>query len=356
MGVTDTIPALLAGNGVVEKPDSQTPFTTLWALDLFVECGLPEGLWQIVCGDGPALGPAIFDAVDYVQFTGSTATGRLVAREAGNRLVGCSLELGGKNPMLVLADADLDRAAAGAVRGSFASAGQLCVSTERLFVHESLHDRFLAAFVEATRKLRLGVGLGWSYEIGSLASEKQLATVRGHVEDAVARGARVEQGGRHRPEIGPLVFEPTILSGVEPGMQVRDDETFGPVVSVYPFASNHEALELANASRYGLNASLWSRDVELARRMATRIQCGTVTINECYTAGWGSIEAPMGGFKDSGLGRRHGAEGILKYTEAQNVTLQRGPAIAPPAGVPASAFARWVTGALRAARRVPGIR
>ncbi|HLF55841.1 MAG TPA: succinic semialdehyde dehydrogenase [Thermoanaerobaculia bacterium] len=356
MGITDAIPALLAGNGVVEKPDSQTPFTTLWALDLLIECGLPEALYAIVCGPGPELGPAIFDAVDYLQFTGSTATGRRVAAAAGERLIGCSLELGGKNPMLVLADADLERAAFGAVRGSFASAGQLCVSIERLFVHRSLHDRFLAAFVAATRALRLGVGLGWSYDVGSLTSEKQLATVRAHVDDAVDHGAKVECGGEPRPDIGPLVFEPTILTGVTPEMKLAAEETFGPVVAVYPFASNHEAIERANDSRYGLNASIWSRDTELARRMATRIECGTVTINECYIAGWGSIEAPMGGFKDSGLGRRHGAEGILKYTEAQNVTLQRGPAITPPKGVPASAFARWVTGALKAVKRVPGIR
>jgi succinate-semialdehyde dehydrogenase/glutarate-semialdehyde dehydrogenase len=356
MGVTDAIPALLAGNAVLEKPDSQTPLSTLWALDLLVECGLPEELYAIVCGPGPELGPALFAAVDFVQFTGSTAVGRRVAAAAGERLIGCSLELGGKNPMLVLADADLDRAAHGAVRGSFASAGQLCVSTERLYVHESIHDRFLAAFVEATRALRLGIGLGWSYDVGSLTSEKQLAGVRAHVDDALAQGARCECGGSARPEIGPLCFEPTILTGVTPGMELYAEETFGPVVAVYPFASNHEAIERANDSRYGLNASIWARDTELARRMATRLECGTVTINECYTAGWGSIEAPMGGFKDSGLGRRHGAEGILKFTEAQNVTLQRGPAITPPRGVPASAFARWVTGALKTVKRVPGIR
>jgi len=356
MGITDAIPALMAGNAVVEKPDSQTPFTTLWAVALLVECGLPEDLYQIVCGAGTELGPALFDAVDYVQFTGSTATGRHVAAEAGRRLIGCSLELGGKNPMLVLADADLKRAVFGAVRGSFASAGQLCVSVERLFVHHSLYDRFLAGFVAATRELRLGVGLGWSYDVGTLTSKKQLASVRAHVDDAVAKGARLEQGGRPRPDIGPLSFEPTILSGVTAEMAVAAEETFGPVVSIYPFDSNHEAIERANASRYGLNASIWSKDTELARRMATRIECGTVTINETYIAGWGSIEAPMGGFKDSGLGRRHGAEGILKFTEAQNVTIQRGPTITPPKGVPASAFARWVTGALKTVKRVPGIR
>jgi succinate-semialdehyde dehydrogenase / glutarate-semialdehyde dehydrogenase len=356
MGITDALPALMAGNAVVEKPDSQTPFTTLWAVALLVECGLPEDLYGIVCGTGPELGPALFDAVDYLQFTGSTATGRHVAAEAGKRLIGCSLELGGKNAMLVLGDADLDRAVGGAVRGAFASAGQLCVSVERLYVHASIHDRFLAAFAAATRELRLGVGLGWSYDIGSLTSPKQLASVQAHVADAVAKGAHVEQGGRPRPELGPLVFEPTILSGVTPAMAVAAEETFGPVVSVYSFESNHDAIERANDSRYGLNASIWSRDTDLARRMATRIACGMVTINETYVAGWGSVEAPMGGFKDSGLGRRHGAEGILKYTESQNVSIQHGPPIVPPRGVPASAFARWVTGALKTAKRVPGIR
>ncbi|MCB1007660.1 MAG: succinate-semialdehyde dehydrogenase (NADP(+)) [Acidobacteria bacterium] len=356
MGVTDAIPALLAGNGVVAKPDSQTPFSTLWALDLLHECGLPEGLWGIVCGAGSKLGPALFDAVDFVQFTGSTATGRHVAREAGGRLIGCSLELGGKNPMLVLADADLGLAVAGAVRGSFASAGQLCVSTERVYVLESLHERFLREFAAATRALRLGVRLDWSYDVGSLASAEQLARIEAHVADAVAKGATVEAGGRRRPEIGPFVYEPTVLSGVTPEMELHSEETFGPVVSVYPVASNHEAIERANDSPYGLNASVWSRDTELARRMATRLQAGTVTINETYVAGWASTEAPMGGFKDSGLGRRHGSEGILKYTEGQNVTVQRGLPIAPPKGVPAEAFARWFTGALKAVKRVPGIR
>jgi succinate-semialdehyde dehydrogenase/glutarate-semialdehyde dehydrogenase len=356
MGITDAIPALLAGNAVIEKPDSQTPFTLLWALDLLLECGLPEHLYQVVCGEGPVLGPAIFDAADFVQFTGSTATGRRVAAAAGERLIGCSLELGGKNPMLVLADADLDDAVPGAVRGCFTSAGQLCVSIERIYVHESIHARFLAGFVEATRALRLGTRLDWSYDVGSLASAKQLATVESHVRDAVARGAKVSTGGRRRPDVGPLVYEPTILTGVAPGMTLFEEETFGPVAAVYPVASNHEAIERANRSRYGLNASVWSRDTDLARRIATRLQCGTVTVNETYIAGWGSIESPMGGFKDSGLGRRHGAEGILKYTESQNVTLQRGMALAPPKGVPAEAFARWFTGALRAMKRVPGIR
>jgi len=356
MGITDAIPALLAGNAVLAKPDLQTPFTLLWAIDLLIGCGLPEELMLVVAGAGTELGPFILEASDYVQFTGSTATGRLIARQAGQLLTGCSLELGGKNPMLVLADADLEAAVAGAVRGCFSSAGQLCISIERLYVHDSLHDRFLAELVRATSRLKLGGALDWSCDVGSLASVKQLATVTRHVDDAVAKGARVEVGGKARPDLGPLFFEPTILTGVVPGMTLYAEETFGPVVSVYPFASNQQAIELANATEYGLNASIWSRDTDLARRMATRIQSGTVNVNEAYAAAWASVDGPMGGFKNSGLGRRHGSEGILKYTDAQTVAVQRGMAIAAPTGVPDEVFSRWMTGALRALRRMPGLR
>jgi succinate-semialdehyde dehydrogenase/glutarate-semialdehyde dehydrogenase len=222
-------------------------------------------------------------------------------------------------------------------------------------VHESIAERFLAAFVAATRALKLGRGLDWSYDVGSLVSEKQFGTVSKQVADAMKKGARVECGGRPRPDLGPFFWEPTILSGVESGMTLYDEETFGPVVSVYPFASNNEAIERANDTRYGLNASIWSKNVDLARRMATRLRCGTVTINETYAVGWGSVDAPMGGFKDSGLGRRHGAEGILKYTESQNVTVQHGPALAPPKSVPPEAFAKGLNSALRAMKKLPGL-
>ncbi len=356
MGITDAIPALLAGNAVLAKPDRQTPFTQLWVLDLLIECGLPEELMLVVAGEGQVLGPSILEESDFVQFTGSTATGRLIARQAGQLLTGCSLELGGKNPMLVLADADLDDAVAGAVRGAFSSAGQLCISIERLYVHESLYDRFVAELARATSRLKLGPALDWSCDMGSLVSAKQLATVTRHVDDAVGKGARVEVGGKARPDLGPLFYEPTVLTGVVPGMTLFLEETFGPVVAVYPFQSNQQAIELANATEYGLNASIWSRDTELARRMATRIQSGTVNINEAYAAAWASVEGPMGGFKASGLGRRHGAEGILKYTDAQTVAVQRGMAIAAPSGVPDEVFSRWMTGALRALRRLPGLR
>jgi acyl-CoA reductase-like NAD-dependent aldehyde dehydrogenase len=267
------------------------------------------------------------DRVDYVSFTGSTDTGRLVAERAGARLIGCSLELGGKNPMIVREDADLLKALDGAIRGSFANAGQLCISTERLYVHESVFEPFLRQFVARAQALQLGAGLDYEADMGSLANEHQLRKVVDHVRDAVEKGAVVRAGGNARPDIGPLFFEPTVLSGVTPDMTVFSEETFGPVVSVYSFSSDEEALHLANDSRYGLNASIWSTDLRFAEGMARRIEAGTVNINEAYSAAWGSVDAPMGGRKDSGTGRRHGAEGLLKFTESQTIAVQTGTAL-----------------------------
>jgi succinate-semialdehyde dehydrogenase/glutarate-semialdehyde dehydrogenase len=356
LSMSDSLPALVAGNAVVMKPDQQAPFTALWAAALLEEAGLPKDLLLIVTGEGSELGPEIIAHADYVSFTGSTPTGRRIAAQAGERLVGCSLELGGKNPMLVLADADVEAAARGAVRGCFGAAGQLCISIERLYVHESVHHRFLKRFVDETQSLRLGASLDYSHNIGSLASAAQLRKVEEHVRDAVGKGATVSAGGRARPDLGPYFYEPTILTGVTPEMKLYAEETFGPVVSVYKFESNNEAVERANSTPYGLNASLWTRDTAKGRRLAARIRAGSVNINDVYGASWGSIDAPMGGFKDSGLGRRHGAEGILRYTEAQTIAIQRGLALAPPPGVSDEAFAKAFTAGLRALKRTPGLR
>lgn len=354
MAVTDAIPALLAGNAVVLKPDQKTPFTALWAAALLEEAGLPAGLLQVVTGEGPEVGTPLIAAVDFVTFTGSTQTGRLVARRAAERLIGCALELGGKNAMIVLADADLDAAVDGALRGCFSSAGQLCISIERLYVHEQVYPRFLDRFVRETQALRLGFALADdAFDVGCLISESQRERVEAHVRDAVAKGARVLAGGRARPDLGPTFFEPTVLADVAPEMDLFAEETFGPVVAVSRFHSLHEVIERANASRYGLNASLWTRDLELARRTANRLRVGTVNVNEAYAAAWGSVDAPMGGCKDSGLGRRHGAEGIRKYTEPQTVAVQRGVQIAPPAGVSHGTFRRTLTATLRALKRIP---
>jgi len=353
LAITDAVAAVMAGNAVVIKPDSQTVFTALYGVDLLIEAGLPEGLFQVVTGPGSELGTPLIDHSDYVCFTGSTATGRIIARQAGERLIGCSLELGGKNPMLVLRDADMDRTVAGAIRACFANSGQLCISIERLFVHESRRAEFTEKFADRVSRMRLTPGLDYSADMGSLISPKQLETVTQHVEDAVAKGATVLAGGNARPDIGPYFFEPTVLADVESSMVLCADETFGPVVSVYGFTDEDEAVERANATDYGLNASVWTKDTRRGRRIGARIQAGTVNINEAYAAGWGSVDAPMGGFKDSGLGRRHGREGILKYTESQTVATQRLVGFEPPFGMGGDAYARFLTTSMRLLRRNP---
>lgn len=356
LAVTDALPALMAGNTVVLKPDHQTSFTALWAAELLHEAGLPADVLTVVTGEGPELGPSILEEVDFIMFTGSTGTGRIIARQAAERLIGCSLELGGKNPMVVLEDADLSEAVEGAVRGCFVGAGQVCVSMERLYLHHSVHDRFLERFVERTRELRLSAALDYTGEVGSLASAAQLARVEAHVEGAWEKGATVRTGGKRRRDVGPYFYEPTILTGVTPEMEVYAEETFGPVVSVYAVESDEEAVERANETRYGLNASVWSGSVRRAVRVARGIRAGSVNVNEAYAAAWGSVDAPIGGFRESGMGRRHGAEGILKYTEPQTVAVQRGFPLAAPAGMDEARYAGLLAGTLRLLRRAPGLR
>ncbi len=349
----DSIPALLAGNAVLQKADNQTALTALFALDLARRAGVPEDLWQIVLGRGSTIGDQLLDAADYVMFTGSTESGRRIAAEAGRRLVDCSLELGGKNAMLVLDDADLDRAVEGAVRACFSSSGQLCISIERMYVADSVHDRFVAAFLAGVEAMQVGGAYDFSCQMGSLTSTEQLDAVQRHVDDAVAKGATVLAGGRARPDLGPFFFEPTVLGDVTPDMECFAEETFGPLVSIYRFGTDDEAVEAANATRYGLNASVWSRSARRGRDVARRLRAGTVNVNEAYAAAWGSIDAPMGGMGDSGLGRRHGATGILKYTESQTIARQRLFNLAPPlAQLGDDGFAAVMTGALRLLKQI----
>jgi len=347
----DTIPALLAGNAVVQKPDTQTALTALWAATLMDEAGLPPGLWQIVLGSGRTIGSTLMDNANYMMFTGSTATGREIAGDAGRRLIGASLELGGKNALIVLDDANLDRAVDGAARAAFSSSGQLCVSVERIYVHRDVYADFVARFVARVEALRLGTAYNYSCDVGSLTSTSQLEMVVGHIADAVGKGAKVLAGGRARPDVGPLFHEPTVLADVIPAMSLYRDETFGPVVSVYPFGDDDEAVALANDTVYGLNASVWTRDGIRGRALAARLHAGTVNVNEAFGAAWASLDAPMGGMGDSGLGRRHGTEGLLKYTEAQTVAHQRLLGFAPPRGVPYRLWAKAVTAALKLAKR-----
>jgi len=355
MSVTDAIPALLAGNAVVLRPDNQSALTALAAVALLDEAGLPEGVLQVVLGVGRTVGAAVLENADYVCFTGSTATGRLVAQNAARRLVGASLELGGKNAMYVADDANIARAVDGAVRACFSSAGQLCVSIERLYLHQSIADEFLEGFVAATSSMRLSPDLTYDSDMGSLASAEQLERVSAHVEDARAKGALVLAGGRARPEIGPYFYEPTILDEVTAAMSCRYDETFGPVVSVYRVAGDDEAILAANDSDFGLNASVWTRNVARGRQIARSIRAGTVNINDGYAAAWASVGAPMGGMESSGLSRRHGSEGITKYTESQNITAQHLIGFAAPFGLSDERWARALTLTLGTLKRL-GVR
>ncbi|MDN3296728.1 succinic semialdehyde dehydrogenase [Streptomyces ficellus] len=347
LSVGDALPAFVSGNAVVMKPDTETALTALWARDLLIEAGLPAEVFQVVIGDGPVVGPEIVRHADYVSFTGSTRTGREVAQGAAARLVGVTLELGGKNAMLVLRDADVEKAAAGAVRACFSSAGQLCIAIERLYVHESIADEFVDRFAARTKAMRLGNSLAYGADMGSLVGERQLETVTRHVEEAVAKGAKLIAGGVARPDIGPLFYEPTILEGVQEPMAVCAEETFGPVVSIYRFTDEDEAVERVNATAYGLNASVWTRDGRRGHAIAARLRTGTVNINDGYAPAYGSVQAPMGGMKDSGIGRRHGSEGILKYTEAQTVAHQRLIPLAPSFGMDDEKYAAFMSRSLK---------
>lgn len=322
LAAMDGIQALGAGNAVVMKIDNNGAASAMALLECLREAGVPEDLWLMVAGPANVVGEAVTDLADYICFTGSTATGRKVAEKAGRRLVGASMELGGKNAVIVHRDVNIDRVARQVAYSAFSAMGQLCVSMERIYVDQQIADAFQKAMAQHMNQLQLGSSQ--DSDFGTLNSASQLDRVQKHLKDATRRGAQVLAGGNARPDIAPYAFEPTLLAGVTDSMLCAREETFGALVSVYPFATVEEAIQLANDSEYGLNAAVFSNNRRLAHQIARQLHTGTVNINEGYRASLGSSDAPMGGSRTSGVGRRNGIEGLLRFVEPVTVAWVTG--------------------------------
>jgi acyl-CoA reductase-like NAD-dependent aldehyde dehydrogenase len=322
LAMMDVVPALIAGNCVVHKTDNQTTLISLLVRLLAVDAGLPEDAWRIVAGDGAEVGNAVTDNVDYVAFTGSTNTGRAVAQRAAGRLIGFSLELGGKNPAIVLPSANPAKAAEIIVAGCFGNAGQLCVSISRVYVPHAIKAEFEQELIAIIEKLKVGKSNDFSFDIGSLTSAAQLARVERYVNDAKSKGAQILIGGTALPEAGPYFYSPTAITNIGDDVLLKREEVFGPVLSVFGYDDIDEAVDAANDSEFGLNSSVIGNRKE-ALKIAARINSGSVNINEGYRASFASFGAPMGGTKRSGFGRRNGIGGLLRFTEAKAIGIAR---------------------------------
>jgi len=316
LGLIDLVPALIAGNSALLKPSEVTPFTAEYAIKLMHEAGIPRDVVQVIHGDGRA-GAALVEHVDYIAFTGSTATGRKVAEVAAKRLIPYSLELGGKDPCIVLEDADLDMTAAGLVRSAFENAGQVCISVERVYADARIYDALMDKLQYYASKYQIGAGDGMDIHMGSMTNTRELERTEAHIHDAISKGAQVIFGGRRRPDLGPLFFEPTILADVDHSMDVMRQETFGPILPVMAFHTLEEAIRLANDSEYGLSASIFTRDLKGAEAIAKRLDTGDVSVNRPQMV-VATPSLPSGGQRNSGVGRRNGKEGLLRFTHTQS--------------------------------------
>jgi acyl-CoA reductase-like NAD-dependent aldehyde dehydrogenase len=320
LSLNPSVQALMAGNAVIVKPSEVTPFSGALVGELLREAGVPPDVFQVLHGDGET-GSALVDAgVDKISFTGSVATGRKVGAACGKNLIPCTLELGGKDAMIVCEDADLERTAGGAVFGGFFNAGQFCCGTERVYVHRAIAEPLIARIVEKTRALRQGAS--GEYDVGPMIWPRQLDVIERHMADAVARGAKVLSGGRRNTEIGELFYEPTVLVDVTHDMLVMTEETFGPILPIVIVDSDDEAIRLANDSIYGLSGTVWSKDTKRAETIARRLETGSVCINDTSIT-YGACEAPFGGRKASGVGQVNGETGLRGYCHALPIVTDR---------------------------------
>lgn len=323
---TETLAALVAGNTVVLKPSELTPLVALELASLLHTAGVPPNVFQVVIGEGPAGAALVHSPIDKLIFTGSVGTGKRIAAAAAERLLPVVLELGGKDPMLVLDDADVDVASSAAVWGAFVNAGQACLSVERCYVHRGIYEEFSQACAVKAKKLRVGNGMDPNTDVGPMIHERQLRIVESHVEDAKARGARILAGGSRLPELGPNFYAPTVLADVTHDTRIMREETFGPVLPVMPFDTDDEAVRLANDSEYGLAASIFTRDSGRGERLARHIQAGTVMVNDAIAC-FGISEAPHGGVKASGIGCTHGRFGLEEMVRLKYVDTDQMPGI-----------------------------
>ena len=331
--LAEVVMALMAGNAVVLKPSELTPLTALKIKQVLTRAGLPEGLLQVVTGDGSTGAALVGAGVDKIMFTGSVATGKRVAEAAANYLIPVVMELGGKDPMIVLEDANIENAARGAIWGAFANCGQSCSSVERCYVQESIAEKFTQAVVAETKRLtryahlgELAGGTPAYFDLGPMISEQQLRVVERHVYEATARGAVALTGGERVPDVPGPFFPPTVLTNVNHEMEIMREETFGPVLPIMTFKTDDEAVRLANDSDFGLTASVWTNDLARGRALAERIDAGTVTVNEVlYTHA--IAQTPWGGVKHSGFGRTHGRAGLLELVNAQHIHVNRFPSV-----------------------------
>jgi acyl-CoA reductase-like NAD-dependent aldehyde dehydrogenase len=326
--IGEAIPALMAGNAVVIKPSEWAPLIAKLGCEIlqqaFTNAGLPAEILQVANGYGET-GGALVDEADMIAFTGSVNTGKRIAERAAKRLIPVSLELGGKDPMIVCRDADVERAANAAVWGAFTNSGQVCISVERVYVDEAIADEFTKRVVEKTRALRQGVDEKNSeqrVDVGAMTFPRQIETVEDHVNDAKAHGANILTGGRRNPNLPGRFYEPTVLANVDHSMKIMTEETFGPVLPIMRVQNEAEALRLANDSIYGLNASIWTKDKAKGERLAAQVEAGMTCVNDVLV-GFAVTDAPSGGLKESGLGKRHGAHGIRRFCHEQVIITDR---------------------------------